>query len=130
MIDDDDDSIDDDDDVGDDNDDDDDDDDDGSEWKGPLNQIFAQFWCEALEQVHGAFSKQYVNADSPPVTVHNERHQADAPTCAAHIPRVLSQRLLNVGGIVAVLNWCNALHCVHLMWCGRALQEFCPARHQ
>ena len=90
----------------------------------PSQPDFAQLRGKGLEQVHGPFSKQCVNADSPPVTVHNERHKADAPTCAPDISRMISQCLLNVEGIVAVLHWSGAPRYVRLVSSWPALQKF------
>jgi hypothetical protein len=88
---------------------------DGSEWGCLVSQIFAQLRSKGLEQVHGSFSKQCVNAHLPPMAVDNERQQADATTCSPDISRMISQCLLNVEGIVAVLHW--TAHPATSAWC-------------
>jgi hypothetical protein len=96
---------------------------DGSEWGCLVSQIFAQLRGKGLEQVHGSFFKQCVNADSPPVAVDNERQKADATTCTHDNSRMISHCLHNVQDIVAVLHRSGAPRYVRLVSSWPALQK-------
>ena len=96
----------------------------------PLSQIFAQLRGKGLEQVHGSFSKQCVNADLPPMAVDNERQKADATTCSPDISRMASHCLDNVHVFVAVLRSNGAPRYLRLVSSGPALEKLFPTRHQ